>query len=58
MAAKKTKSENVKIRVEPFTKLTLERIAEEEGLQVADIARWAFDEFISRRQHEPQNLAA
>ena len=47
------KTEAIKIRVEPLSKLALVQIATEESLDVSDIVRKAIREFINRRQ--PQN---
>jgi len=43
------KSEEIKIRVEPMSKLALMQIAGEECLDLSDIVRKALREFISRR---------
>lgn len=44
-----TKTADIKTRVEPMLKLSLEQVAREEGLELSDITRRAFAEFLERR---------
>ena len=49
-AVKATKTEEIKVRIDPLSKRALEQIAQSEGLDLSDIARRAFRDLISRLQ--------
>lgn len=57
----KNKTEEIKVRVEPLTKHVLLQIAKQEQLDLSDIARRAFSDFVNKRQttqkHELANAA-
>ena len=45
---KNKKSAEIKTRVEPTTKFNLEQIASRRGLDLSDIARQAFNDYLAR----------
>lgn len=47
-----TKTEEIKVRVEPFLKLSFEQIADREHLDTSDIVRRALREWLEK--HTPQ----
>ena len=50
MAKTHRKTEEIKVRVEPLTKLKCLQIADEEQLDLSDIIRRALFEYVHRRQ--------
>lgn len=50
MAKTTSKSEEIKVRVEPLSKLALLQIAQEEALDLSDIVRKAIRQFVAQRQ--------
>lgn len=51
------KTEEIKVRVEPLIKLSLQQIADENVADLSDVARLAFREFLMRKrgQSQPQS---
>lgn len=58
MTKSRTKSEEIKVRVEPRMKLDLEDIAVREQLDLSDIARRALADYVRRVNQVEQRLAA
>jgi hypothetical protein len=51
------KTEEIKVRVEPLTKLAALQVAREEQLDLSDIMRRALQEYLRRRQSPLQPIA-
>lgn len=51
VGVKSTKTEDIKVRVDPLTRHTFEQIAQQEQLDLSDIVRRALREFIQRKNH-------
>lgn len=55
------KSEDIKVRVDPLTKVALREIAERETLELSDVVRHALRDFVrqkSQQQSQPLRHAA
>jgi hypothetical protein len=49
----KTKTQHIRVRVEPLVRGSLEQIARQESVELSDVARWAFRDYI--RTHQSQD---
>lgn len=58
MSSRRTKSEEIKVRVEPRMKIKLEDIAEREQLDLSDIVRRSLNELLRREEQSDHRLAA